>query len=316
MARALILGGYGQDGYYISRQLLAHGHQTFVLGRKINNGVTDKVHSLEIDITDQNAISEIISQVKPDWIFNLAGISSVSLCERNPKLSHMVNVGSAKSLLDFLAEYAKKVKGEIFLFQALSSEIYGNPSFRSCDENSIMNPFSIYGEQKLELLHYTIAKKLPSNLRVVNGILFNHESIMRKEYFVTKKIAHEVVSIYQGKSKMIQLGDLNIARDWGFAGDYTNAMYKLAESSSRGEFVIASGKLTTIRDICKSAFNCLGITNWESLVVRDELFVREGEPNGLQGNYDKIRKEIGWEPKTLIQDVILEMVNTELELSR
>ena len=315
MARALILGGFGQDGYYLSRQLLAYGHETFVLGRKIHEGVADRVHSLVIDVTDQNAISETISQVKPDWIFNLAGISSVSLCERNPKLSHLVNVDSAKNLLDCLTKYAKKVEGEIFLFQALSSEIYGNPSFRSCDENSMKNPFSIYGEQKLELLHYTIAQKLPSNLRVVNGILFNHESIMRKRQFVTRKIAHGVASIYQGKSKMIQLGDLSIARDWGFTGDYTNAMYKLAESSSKGEFVIASGKLTTIREICNLAFSCLGITNWESLVVSDEHFVRDGEPNGLQGNYDKIKSEIGWEPETLIQDVIHQMVKTEMELS-
>jgi|SRR3990167_3068027 len=301
MKKALIFGITGQDGSYLAEFLLRKGYEVHGTVRRSSttnlsriNSIVDIVHLVCVDITDGNSVYGAIHSIEPDEIYNLAAQSFVPVSWTNPLLTFQVNVMGVINILEVVKEMSFGPK----VYQASSSEMCGN-------SHNSFEPCSPYGVSKLASHWLVKDYREKYDMFACSGICFNHESPRRSGEFVTQKIAKYVkVSDFSIKLK---LGNLESRRDWGFAGDYVEAMWLMLQQDKPDDYVIATGISHTVAQFCEEAFRLKGIENWRNYVEEDHKFVRKNEVYNLVGNNSMIRG-IGWEPKVSFKELVKMMV--------
>ena len=315
--KALITGITGQDGPYLAKLLLEKDYKVFgLLPRRSKQdfynldflGIKDDVEYLVGDITDYNCMLKVISKVKPEEIYNLAAQSFVGNSWDLSSVTTDVNAMGPLNILNAIRVVNKKIK----FYQASTSELYGNSDQRIQNENTKFQPSSPYAIAKLHAYWTTINFRKSYNMFCSNGILFNHESPLRGIEFVTRKISDGVAQIFYGKKESISLGNIDSKRDWGFAGDYVEAMWLMMQNKKSDDYVIATNKQYSIKDFLKISFNEIGILDWEKYIKIDENFKRPVDVTSLRGNYDKAKINLGWTPKTSFKELVKMMVKEDL----
>jgi len=316
--KALVTGITGQDGAYLAKLLLEKGYEVygFVARRSHENdwrlkflNIQDKVTLLDGDLMDMGSMIRALMEVKPNEVYNLAAQSFVGSSFNQPLLTgETTGLGVARWL-----EALRTVDKNIRFYQASTSEMFGGmPDKPLQDENTPFHPRSPYGVAKLYGHWMTLNYRESYDMYVCSGILFNHESPLRGIEFVTRKVTDAVAKIKLGKQNELRLGNIDAKRDWGFAGDYVEAMWLMLQQDKADDFVIATGVTTTVRDMCKIAFDYVGL-NYEDYVVIDPKFYRPAEVDILLGNPAKAKEKMGWEPKTTLKQLIEMMVDADLE---
>ncbi len=324
MKKAFITGITGQDGYYLSKLLLENDYEVNGIIRRASNFNTDRIDPLIAqysknnqlnlyysDLTDSSSLSNLISNIQPDEIYNLAAQSHVAVSFKNPIYTTEAGNLGTLSILEAIRNLDKSVK----FYQASSSEMYGGEEKIPLDEKSPFNPKSPYAASKVFSYNLTKIYRESYGLFSSNGILFNHESPKRGETFVTRKITRAVGRISVGIQEKLTLGNLNAERDWGFAGDYVDAMWKILNHEKPDDFVIATGRSHTVEEFLKIAFHHID-KNYEDFVVTSEKYFRPNEVNYLLGNSSKAKKDLNWEPQTDFKDLVQMMVESDIEIAK
>ena len=316
---ALITGLTGQDGSYLAELLLKKGYTVFGLVRRLSTPNTGRIEhlleSLEIiegDLTDSASLTNTVRKSAPHEVYNLAAQSFVGTSWNQPILTCDVSGTGAVRLLESVRHLAPDAR----FYQASTSEMFGKVTESPQNEQSRFHPRSPYGFAKVMAYYAVVNYRESYNMFATNGILFNHESPRRGIEFVTRKITHGVARIALGKAKELRLGNLDAMRDWGFAGDYVDAMWRITNHKKPDDFVVASGKSHSVRDFCREAFTHVGIDKWEKLVKVDQRFVRPAEVLELQGDASKARRTLGWTPKVDFAQLVRMMVDNDMELVR
>lgn len=317
--RALITGVCGQDGTYLTDLLVSKGYEVFgVLGpargafEERMAGWGGSFHAIDADMTDSATLHSAVSGSMPDEVYNLAGISSVGQSWGQAELVADVNGVGVVRLLEAVRELAPKAR----FCQASSAEIFGRPSRTPQDEETSIRPVSPYGDSKAYGHFVTTTYRDAHCLHASNAILYNHESPLRTTSFVTGKIADGAARIKLGLAGELSLGNLDVRRDWGFAGDYVRGMWLLLQADVPGDYVVATGVARSVRDLCESAFGRVGL-DYREFVRVDPQFFRPAEAEVLVGNPTKAREALGWEPEVDFDEVVAMMVDAAVErLSR
>ena len=316
--KALITGITGQDGPYLAKLLLEKDYKVYgLLPRRSKQdfsnldflNVKDDIEYSVGDITDYNSMLKVISKVKPDEIYNLAAQSFVGNSWDLSSVTTDVNARGPLNILNAI----KVVNQRIKFYQASTSELYGNSSEKVQNETTRFQPSSPYAIAKLHAYWTTVNFRNSYNMFCCNGILFNHESPIRGLEFVTRKISDGVAQIKFGKQKFISLGNINAKRDWGFAGDYVEAMWLMMQCRKPDDYVVATKTQYSIKDFLKLAFETIGIVDWENYVKIDNNFKRPLDVISLCGNYQKAKRDFGWTPKTKFEDLVKLMVKEDLK---
>ena len=320
MKTAFITGILGQDGIHLSKFLSDKNYKIFgLLNNEKNTGLVDfykKFPNIELikgDLTNLESLCKALKQSNPDEIYNLGGISSVSYSFSNAKLSMEVNGKGALNLLE--ATKCLSNHQSVKFYQASSSEMYGKVTEYPQNESTRFNPVSPYGEAKV-FAHNICAKYRETyGMQISCGILFNHEGEYRSEEFVTRKITKSLAQISQGKLNKIKLGTLESKRDWGYAGDYIEAMWLMLQQQIPDDYVIATGETHSVRDFLTIAVKAAGLKgNPEDYVIIDDDYKRPTEVNHLVGDASKAKKVLGWKPKVKFKDLVLIMLNHDLKI--
>lgn len=310
--RALITGVAGQDGYLLTAALIKRGWD--VTGSKLSHETLAPGHVLEskslvdLDVTDGDAVDELIGSVRPDVIYHLAGITSVGFSIKEPELTKSVNVDGT---LNILESVRKQKLTDTLIVHAASTEIFSDEK-ESISESSLIEPRSPYGESKA-LAFEACRQARADGLKVTNAILANHESFLRPIDFVTGKIAHGVASISLGMQSDLVLGNIDVSKDWSAASDVVEGLVLIAERDYVGDVILASGTSTNLTDIIREAFKYVGIENWQDLVKSDAALVRVGESKSIQIDPSKAFAELGWRASTQTSQWIGEMVQYHLD---
>ena len=313
MKKALITGINGQDGSYLAELLLEKEYRVYGTIRRsstkqsetsrINHIISDL--ELEyIDVTDSTAVTRIVSWIEPQEIYHLAAMSDVGISFDQPVYA-MDNI--AVGTLNFL-EAIRALNKRIKFYQASTSEIYGNNGYKVQTEESPKSPVSPYGIAKLAAFNFVKMYRESYDIFASNGILFNHESPRRGENFVTAKVVKGVWDILQGKSNCLVMGNLSSIRDWGHAKDYVKAMYLMLQHNKPDDFVCATGKIHTVKDLCKYVFDFLKIKDYEKYLVSDSSFVRPIDLVYLKGDPTKAERELGWKREYTFETMLDEMI--------
>jgi GDPmannose 4,6-dehydratase len=313
---ALITGVTGQDGAYLSKLLLGKGYRvhgllarrsTDTLWRLRELGVADDVELLDGDLTDLSSLIRALEISKASEVYNLGAQSFVGSSWGQPLLTAQVTGVGALNVL----EAVRIANPEARFYQASTSEMFGLIQAEMQDEKTPFYPRSPYGVAKLMAHWATVNYRESFNLHASSGILFNHESPLRGIEFVTRKVTDAVARIKLGKLKELRLGNIDAKRDWGFAGDYVEAMWLMTQQPAGDDYVVATGLTTTVRDMCKIAFGHVGLKMDEHLVI-DPKFFRPAEVEVLLGNPAKAKEKLGWEPKTSLEQLITGMVDADM----
>ena len=315
--RALITGINGMDGSHLADFLLDKGY--FVVGMERRTSTPIRVNTKHLisnenfmfttgDVTDQKSLVRILEEYDPDEIYNLAAQSFVGSSWNIPNQTSEVNAIGVLNMLEAI----RQVNIDIKFYQASTSEMYGNHEDLYANESTPFNPRSPYGVSKLFAHHMTINYRESYDMFASCGILFNHESERRGLEFVTRKITDGVAQIVMGKSDHILLGNLDAKRDWGYAPDYVEAMWKILQYDEPTEFVIATGENYTVEDFVRTAFKIVDIDDWKKYVVQDERFMRPAEIHNLIGESYKAKYKLGWKSKTPFQTLVEKMVTEDL----
>ncbi len=316
---ALITGITGQDGSYLAELLLDKGYQVFGMVRRGSidrydrlEGILDKIHLISGDLLDQSSLIRVISEVKPREVYNLAAQSFVPTSWQQPILTgEFTGLGVTKIL-----EAIRLVDKNIRFYQASSSEMYGRVLETPQTETTPFYPRSPYGVAKVYGHYITVNYRESYDMYSVSGILFNHESPRRGLEFVTRKVTDGVARIKLGLADNLRLGNLDAKRDWGFAGDYVEAMWLMLQQDTPDDYVIATGKTYEVRDLVKVAFASVDLP-WERYVKIDSQLLRPAEVDLLVGDASKAKHKLGWEPKVSFELMIQRMVEADIErLSR
>lgn len=311
--RALITGVTGQDGWYLSRQLIQAGYQVSGLVHEGDDAtVPSGVSAIAGDLRDADQVSAAVEQTDPDYIYNLGGISSVGLSWKQPLLTAEVTGLGPLRLIEAVRRQSERSGRQVRLVQASSAEIFGNAAAPQHEQTPIA-PVTPYGAAKA-FAHQLAAVYRASGVWVGTAILYNHESPRRPDTFVTRRITRQVAEIVRGLSDTLLIGNIDARRDWGYAGDYARALRLIAEHRVPDDFVIATGVSRTVADFIQAAFACQGITDWRSKVKLDPGFARPADPNEQRGDPAKARAELGWQSHTSFEQMVAEMVERDLEL--
>jgi GDPmannose 4,6-dehydratase len=322
MKKALISGISGQDGSYLAELLISMGYEVHGIIRRASVSNTcridhllhpDEMHgeSLQLhfgDVTDSSRLVDLIDQIEPNEVYNLAAQSHVQISFHEPiHTSEVVAVGALKMLeaIRFIGA------GHIRFYQAATSEVYGNVNISPQDEKTPFHPDSPYACGKVFAFHQVRLYREAYGLHASNGILFNHESPRRGDNFVTRKITRALARIVAGRQDKLLLGNLDARRDWGHAKDYVEAMWKMLQQESSDDYVIATGKSQSVRDFLDTSFGLLGL-NWSDHVDIDPKLLRPIDVSEFVGDSRKAHQAFGWEPKISFQDLVREMVMTDL----
>jgi len=313
---ALITGITGQDGAYLARLLLGKGYRVHgVLARRSTDtlwrlrhlGVLDDVNLFDGDITDLSSMIRIVEQSQPQEIYNLAAQSFVGTSWSQPLLTGAVTGLGAVNLLEAMRIVDPKAR----FYQASTSEMFGQIREPVQSETTPFYPRSPYGCAKLYAHWMTINHRESFGLHASSGILFNHESPLRGIEFVTRKVTDAAARIKLGRQKQLKLGNIDAKRDWGFAGDFVEAMWLMLQQDEGDDFVVATGRTTTVRDMCRLAFEQVGL-NYEDHVVIDPQLFRPAEVEVLLGNPGKALQKLGWKASTSLEELITMMVDADL----
>jgi GDPmannose 4,6-dehydratase len=320
--RALITGITGQDGAYLAQFLLRKGYEVYGLVRRSSAsdvmdtklrwlGVEKDVRFIDGNLIDLSSLIRVVRDVKPDEIYNLAAQSFVKSSWNQPLLTGAVTGLGAANMLEALRLEAPGAR----FYQASSSEMYGMAQQPVQTETTPFYPRSPYAIAKVYAHWMTVNYRESYKLHTTNGILFNHESPLRGLEFVTRKVTHTVAQIKLGDAKKLALGNIHAKRDWGHARDYVEAMWMMLQQDEAEDYLIATGRATSVEGMCKIAFKCVGL-NAEDHVVIDKDFLRPAEVDYLQGNPAKAKAKLGWQARTSLEDLIQEMVEADLKRVR
>lgn len=315
--RALITGVTGQDGSYLAEFLLSKGYKVFGLTRRTSTPnyerikhIQDKIELIPGDLLDQQSLTSAVEYSDPDEIYNLAAQSFVATSWSQPVLTGEFTALGATRML----EAVRQVKPKTKFYQASSSEMFGQVVETPQTETTPFHPRSPYGVAKVYGHWITINYRESYDLFAVSGILFNHESPRRGLEFVTRKISNGVAKIKLGHSKHIVLGNLDAKRDWGFAGDYVQAMWLMLQQDKPDDYVIATGENHSVGEFTKVAFEAIGISDWKKYVKISKEFLRPAEVDFLIGDATKAKKVLGWEPTVSFKELVKMMVDADIEL--
>ncbi len=321
--KALITGVTGQDGYYLSKLLLEKDYEVHGLIRRSSNINTSRIDPLIAefsknsqfklyysDLLDSSSLTNLINNIAPDEIYNLAAQSHVAVSFKNPMYSTHTSTQGPITILESIRNSKKDIK----FYQASSSEMYGGAEKNLLNESSLFDPKSPYAAGKVFAHNITKVYRESYNIFAVNGILFNHESPYRGETFVTRKITRAVGRIYHNLQSKLTLGNLDASRDWGFAGDYTKGMYLMMQHNKPEDWVLATGETHTVKEFADLAFSQLDM-NWKDYVVTSDKYSRPNEVHHLLGDASKAKKELNWKIETSFKDLVKKMLDSDLELA-
>ncbi|HEV2220701.1 MAG TPA: GDP-mannose 4,6-dehydratase [Casimicrobiaceae bacterium] len=313
---AFITGITGQDGAYLAKLLLGKGYKVSgLLARRSSDtlwrlghlGIVKDVNLIDGDLIDMTSILRALEASAPDEVYNLAAQSFVATSWRQPLLTANVTGIGALHVLEAIRIHDPKIR----YYQASTSEMFGLIQTERQDEQTPFYPRSPYGVAKLFAHWSTVNYRESFGLHASSGILFNHESPLRGIEFVTRKVTDGVARIKLGKARELRLGNIDARRDWGFAGDYVEAMWRMLQQDEPDDYVIATGVTTTVRDMCRIAFEHVGLRHEDHVVV-DPQFFRPAEVDVLCGNPAKARARLGWSATTSLEDLIAGMVEADL----
>jgi GDPmannose 4,6-dehydratase len=317
--RALVTGITGQDGRYLASLLASKGYQVFGLVRGQNNPKADLVlhetPQLELvdgDLRDLSSLIAAVERVQPDEVYNLGAISFVHLSFTQAELTSEITGLGVLRMLEAVRIVGGVDDNPIRFYQASSSEMFGKVRETPQTELTAFHPRSPYGVAKVFGHHMTVNYREAYGIHASSGILFNHESEKRGLEFVTRKITNSLARIKLGLQDSITLGNLDSARDWGFAGDYVEAMWLMLQQDEPDDYVIATGETHTIREFLDEAFACAGYDDWSRFVTQDPRFERPAEVDLLMGDASKARAQLGWEPKIDFQGLVRRMYESDL----
>ena len=314
--RALITGITGMDGSHLADLLLKKNYTVFGMVRRSSNlnmsnieHIKDKITLINGDLTDQNSLRRCLKETEPNEVYNLASQSFVGESWNTPEQTGDVTALGVLRVLESIREFDSKIK----FYQASSSEMFGRMVENPANEKTPFYPRSPYGVSKLYGHWITINYRESYNLFACSGILFNHESERRGIEFVTRKITDGVAKIHLGLSDNIRLGNLEARRDWGYAPDYVEAMWKMLQQDKPSDYVISTGVDYTVREFLTYSFESVGISDWEKYVVIDPKFYRPAEVDVLRGDFSKAQKELNWKPRTSLKQMVKKMVDNDIE---
>ena len=314
--RALITGITGQDGSYLAELLLAKGYDVVGMVRRSSTvnferiaHLQDKLTFASGDLLDELSLVNIVREHAPDEIYNLAAQSFVQTSWSQPVLTGQTTAIGVTRVLDAI----RLVNPGIRFYQASSSEMFGKVQAVPQSEDTPLYPRSPYGVAKVYGHWITINYRESYDLHASSGILFNHESPRRGLEFVTRKISHAVARISLGQQSELRLGNLDAQRDWGFAGDYVEAMWRMLQQDEPDDYVVATGETHSVREFCELAFSHVGL-DYHDYVVTDDQFMRPAEVDLLIGDPTKAKDKLGWEPKMSFKDLVSTMVDADVAL--
>jgi GDPmannose 4,6-dehydratase len=319
MTRALITGITGQDGYYLSKLLLEKGYEVYGLVRGQNNPKIEflrtelpEVKILTGDLLDVSSLLRALSASEPDEFYNLGAISFVAYSWENASLTSDVTGKGVLNALEAVRLHSGDDPRRVKFYQASSSEMFGKVQHVPQSESTLLWPRSPYGVAKVFGHYMTINYRESYGMHASSGVLFNHESPMRGPEFVTRKISLAVANIALGKQQTVTLGNLDAQRDWGFAGDYVDAMYRMLQQPEADDYVISTNETHSVREYLDLAFRHVGIDDWEKHVEQNPAFFRPAEVDLLIGDSTKARTQLGWEPKVSFPELVAMMVDADL----
>ena len=311
---ALITGITGQDGYYLTSLLLQKGYRVAGLIPPSRQESITKLGELAsqvevcgVNLTDAKGLCRVVAELEPDEIYNLAAPSFVPQSWHDPLGTLDLVTGTATRLLAGVRQVGIPTR----FYQASSSEMFGEVDSAPQDENTPFRPKNPYAAAKLHAHWSMVHHRQRYGLFACSGILFNHESPRRPPAFVTRKITLAAASIKLGLSEKLEMGNLDAKRDWGYAGDHVEAMWRMLQADEPEDYVIGTGKLHSVRDLVSIAFDCVGL-NWQDYVVVNPQFLRPDEHFQLVANPAKAKQNLGWEPKVSFEALIEKMVKTDL----
>jgi len=317
MKSALITGITGQDGPYLAELLLKKGYKVAGTVRRLSTPnmenikeIADQIELFSADLLDQSSMTDAIRKSQPDEVYNLAAQSFVKASWDQPVLTgEFTAIGVTRVL-----EAIRTVNPKIRFYQASSSEMFGKVTETPQREITRFHPRSPYGVAKVYGHYITLNYRESYDMFACSGILFNHESPRRGIEFVTRKITNAVARIKLGKQEKLELGSLEPKRDWGFSGDYVEAMWLMLQQDKPDDYVIATGENHSVREFVEEAFKVAGIENWEKYVISDSAkHTRPAEVDYLIGDATKAREVLGWKPKTSFKELVKMMVEADLE---
>ena len=324
MKKAFVTGITGQDGHYLSKLLLEKGYEVHGTIRRsslfntsridefISSHKDDGRYNLYYsDLTDSSSLNNLINNIDPDEIYNLAAQSHVAVSFKNPMYTTSVGNNGTLTILETLRNIEKEVR----FYQASSSEMFGGEEEKILNEESILDPKSPYAASKVFSHNITKLYRESYGIFAVNGILFNHESPHRGETFVTRKITRAVARISLGIQDKLTLGNLEASRDWGFAGDYVLGMWMMLQHDTPEDWVLATGETHKVKDFLEKAFKYVNL-NWEDYVVTSKEYFRPNEVNYLLGDPSKAKKELNWKPEVSFDDLVKIMIESDILLAR
>jgi GDPmannose 4,6-dehydratase len=312
---ALITGITGQDGSYLAELLLGHGYRVVGMVRRASTenferiaGIRDRIELRQADLLDQLSLIELIRSVAPDEIYNLAAQSFVPTSWVQPMLTAEFDAVGVTRLLEAI----RLVAPEARFYQASSSEMFGRVRETPQRETTPFYPRSPYGVAKVYGHFITVNYRESYDLFACSGILFNHESPRRGREFVTRKVTDGVARIKLGVAQELRLGNLEARRDWGFAGDYVDAMWRMLQQPGADDYVVATGESHSVRELVETAFACVGL-DWRQYVREDPSLLRPAEVDHLIGDATKARRVLGWNPRVSFPALVEMMVRADLE---
>ena len=314
--KALITGITGQDGSYLADLLLSKNYEVWGMERRASldkldrvEHIKDKITIIGGDLADQSSLDEAVKKVMPDEVYNLAAQSFVPTSWNQPTMTgDITGLGVTRVL-----ESIRKIRPEARFYQASSSEMFGKVRETPQKETTPFYPRSPYAAAKAYGHYITVNYRESYDLFACSGILFNHESPRRGIEFVTRKITHTVAQIKLGLATELLLGNLDSKRDWGFAGDYVEAMWLMLQQSGPDDYVIATGSTYTVKEFVEAAFGHVDL-DWEKYVKQDERFMRPAEVDLLVGDASKAKTKLGWTPKVALPELVKMMVDSDLDL--
>ena len=323
--RAFLTGVTGQDGSYLAEFLLAEGYEVHGLVRRASTFGTDRIDHLYLDaherdarlflhygdLSDANALTKLLHHVQPDEVYNLGAQSHVAVSFQNPIYTTDIDALGTLRLLEAMRQLPRHPR----FYQASSSEMFGMVAEVPQTESTPFHPRSPYGCAKVFAYHQVVNYREAYGSFACNGILFNHESPRRGETFVTRKITRAATRIKYGLQDVLYLGNLDAERDWGFAGDFVQAMWLMLQQDDPDDYVVATGERHSVREFCEVAFGRLEL-DWRDYVQVDERYLRPAEVDLLHGDASKARAHLGWEPKVGFAELVEMMVESDLELAR